>query len=70
MNIPKENIILLSWFKNNVEWYIPTNNDFLTFDSWEHFEILHYYNDNNFLVYCWNGLIKCESSRLFKAKVK
>ena len=63
-------IKLLSWFKNNQEWYTPENQEFLDLECWEHFEIINWYNRDNFLVYCWNGEKENQESRLYKATFK
>lgn len=70
MDIPRSQINLLAWLKNNDEWYFPVSTRLLDIDDWRNYEVLHYFNDNNFLVYCWNGKKNMNDGRLFKAKVK
>lgn len=67
----KNEIKLLAWFKNNIEWYYPDKKVFLNINNWDNYEIIHYYDDTNFLVYCWNGNDKLkQDNRLFKAERK
>jgi len=66
MALSKEKIELLSFFKNNVEWYVPTNKTLLDIDEFKHYEIISFYAHDNFLVLCWNET-KLDA-RLFKAK--
>lgn len=70
MDIPKHEIQLVAWFKNNEEWYYPFDFKGLHLDDWEHYEIIQYYNPRNFLVFCWNGSKRYNNSRLYKAKIK
>lgn len=70
MDIPKDKIMLLGWLKNNEQWYYPFDLFDLRLDNWENYEIIHYVNKDNFLVFCWNGKKNYNNSRLFKAKVK
>jgi len=64
----KENIELLSWLKNNETWYVPTSKALIDINSYFNFEVLHYFNDDNFLVFCWHE--NKADGRLFKAKLK
>lgn len=64
----KENIQLMAWLKNNEEWYYPENEKFLDIDNFSRYEVLHYHNKDNFLVYCWDA--EKTDGRLFKAKYK
>lgn len=64
----KENIELLSWLKNNDTWYTPINKALVDINEYYNFEVIQYYNDYNFLVYCWFDNKK--DGKLFKAKIK
>lgn len=61
-------IELTAWLKNNETWYVPSNGNLLNISNFKNFEIIHYYNGNNFLVYCWDA--DKIDGRLFKAKLK
>ncbi len=70
LDIPRGHINLLGWLKNNDEWYFPHSSRLLDIDDWKYYEVLHYFNDNNFLVYCWNGRKNTNDGRLYKANFK
>ena len=65
----KENIELLSYLKNNETWFVPENKNILSLEIFDKFEVIHYHNDNNFLVFAWMDNDKL-MGRLFKAKLK
>ena len=39
-----KNIKLQSWFKNNEEWYVPSNSNFLDIEQFENYEIISFFN--------------------------
>ena len=70
MDIPRSQITLLGWLKNNDQWYVPVSTRLLDINDWKYYEVIHYFNDTNFLVYCWNGRKNMNEGRLYKAKIK
>ena len=70
INIPRNTIRLVAWLKNNTEWYYPMTKNLLDIDVWSNYEVIHYFNDENFLVYCWNGEKVKNDGRLYKGCLK
>lgn len=66
-NLEAHQIKTLAWLKNNEEWFYPVKRQlWMSLKAWDSFEVLHYYNDDNFLVYAWNdNEPKAEGGKLF-----